>query len=108
MRGLLAKAKVLNPSEASGVLYYHSCHWGPLMPGRCRSSGLTGRHCDGESGEVSEFNVAKNTVNKTGESLLASNAHVAAVNRSTQEIYFPLMNVNGKPGLRIMHRQWIE
>jgi hypothetical protein len=52
--------------------------------------------------------VAKNTVNKKGESLLAPNAHVATVNRSTQEIYFPLMNVNGKPVLRMMHRQWIE
>lgn len=52
--------------------------------------------------------MAKNAVNKTGESLLAPNAHVVAVDRSTQEIYFLLMNVNGKPVLRMMHRQWIE
>jgi len=59
----------------------------------------------GESGEVSEFNVAKNTVSKTGESLLAPNGHVVAVDPSSHEIYFPLMNVSGKPLLRIMRRQ---
>jgi DNA-binding beta-propeller fold protein YncE len=58
----------------------------------------------GESGEVSEFNIAKNTVSKTGESLLGPNAHVVAIDSSTHEIYFPLMNVNGKPVLRIMQR----
>jgi YVTN family beta-propeller protein len=62
----------------------------------------------GESGEVSEFNIANNTVNKTGESLLAPNAHVVAVDPTTHEIYFPLMNVNGKPVLRIMHRHGIQ
>ena len=62
----------------------------------------------GESGEVSEFNVANNTVNKTGESLLAPNAHVVAIDPTTHEIYFPLMNVNGKPVLRIVHRQGIQ
>jgi DNA-binding beta-propeller fold protein YncE len=56
----------------------------------------------GESGEVSEFSVANNTVTKRGESFLAPNAHVVAVDPTTHEIYFPLMNVNGKPVLRIM------
>jgi DNA-binding beta-propeller fold protein YncE len=59
----------------------------------------------GESGEVSEFNVAKETVVKTGESVLAPNAHVVAIDPTTHEIYFPLMNVDGKPVLRIMRRQ---
>jgi DNA-binding beta-propeller fold protein YncE len=59
----------------------------------------------GESGEVSEFNVARETVVKTGESVLAPNAHVVAIDPTAHEIYFPLMNVNGKPVLRIMRRQ---
>jgi DNA-binding beta-propeller fold protein YncE len=59
----------------------------------------------GESGEVSEFNIAKNTVVKTGESRLAPNSHVVAIDSTTHEIYFPLVNVDGKPVLRIMRRQ---
>lgn len=59
----------------------------------------------GESGEVSEFNIAKNTVVKTGESRLAPNSHVVAIDSTSHEIYFPLMNVDGKPVLRIMQRQ---
>jgi hypothetical protein len=46
--------------------------------------------------------VANNTVIKRGESFLAPNAHVVAVDPTIHEIYFPLMNVNGKPALRIM------
>jgi DNA-binding beta-propeller fold protein YncE len=56
----------------------------------------------GESGEVSEFSVASNAISKSGESFLARNAHVVAVEPSTHEVYFPLMNVDGKPVLRIM------
>jgi YVTN family beta-propeller protein len=56
----------------------------------------------GESGEVSEFSVSGNSVSKSGESFLARNAHVVAVQPNTHEVYFPLMNVNGKPVLRIM------
>jgi YVTN family beta-propeller protein len=56
----------------------------------------------GESGEVSEFSVAGDGVSKTGESFLARNAHVVAVQPVTHEVYFPLMNVEGKPVLRIM------
>jgi YVTN family beta-propeller protein len=56
----------------------------------------------GESGEVSEFSVSANSISKSGESFLARNAHVVAVQPATHEIYFPLMNVNGKPLLRIM------
>jgi YVTN family beta-propeller protein len=59
----------------------------------------------GESGEVSEFSIANNTVTKTGESLLARNSHVVAIDTTTNEIYFPLMNVNGKTVLRVMQRK---
>ena len=57
----------------------------------------------GESGQISQFKVANSKVSKTGESLLALNAHVVAVDPVTYVIYFPLMNVDGKPVLRIMH-----
>jgi DNA-binding beta-propeller fold protein YncE len=59
----------------------------------------------GESGEVSEFSASGNTVSKSGQSFLARNAHVVAVEPGTHEIYFPLMNVNGKPVLRIMQAE---
>jgi YVTN family beta-propeller protein len=59
----------------------------------------------GESGEVSEFSVAGATITKTGESFLALNAHVVAVQPTTHEIYFPLMNVSGGPVLRIMRAE---
>ena len=56
----------------------------------------------GESGEVSEFTLTSSGIGKSGESFLARNAHVVAVQPATHEIYFPLMNVDGKPVLRIM------
>lgn len=56
----------------------------------------------GESGEVSEFSVAAADISKSGESLLAPHAHVVAVQPSTHEVFFPLMNVDGKAVLRIM------
>jgi DNA-binding beta-propeller fold protein YncE len=59
----------------------------------------------GESGEVSEFSIADNRVAKTGESFLAANSHVVATDVGTHEIYFPLMNVNGKVVLRVMRRK---
>jgi DNA-binding beta-propeller fold protein YncE len=59
----------------------------------------------GESGEVSEISVSGNSVSKSGESFLARNAHVVAVQPATHEIYFPLMNVDGQPVLRIMRAE---
>jgi YVTN family beta-propeller protein len=56
----------------------------------------------GESGQVSEFKVSDGKISKTGESLLARNAHVVAIHPMTHEIYFPIMDVDGKPVLRIM------
>jgi hypothetical protein len=59
----------------------------------------------GESGGVSEFSVSGNDISKSGESFLARNAHVVAVQQANHEIYFPLMNVDGKPVLRIMQAE---
>jgi YVTN family beta-propeller protein len=56
----------------------------------------------GESGQVSEFKVSNGKIDKTGESILAPNAHVVAIHPTTHEIYFPLKEVDGKPVLRIM------
>ena len=56
----------------------------------------------GESGQVSEFKVLNGQISKTGESLLARNAHVVAVHPVTHAIYFPLMDIDGRPVLRIM------
>lgn len=56
----------------------------------------------GESGEVSQFKLANGALTKSGESHLAVNAHVVAVDPSSHEVYFPLMDVGGKTVLRIM------
>jgi DNA-binding beta-propeller fold protein YncE len=64
--------------------------------------GLKTLYVAGESGQVSEFKVSDDNVSKTGESFLAPNSHVVAVNPTTHEIYFPLINVGGKTVLRIM------
>jgi DNA-binding beta-propeller fold protein YncE len=64
--------------------------------------GLKTLYVAGESGQVSEFKVSDDNVSKTGESFLAPNSHVVAVNPTIHEFYFPLMNVGGKPVLRIM------
>jgi hypothetical protein len=68
------------------------------------TAGLT-LYVAGESGEVSEFSISGNCVSKSGESFLARNAHVVAVQPASHEIYFPLMNVNGKPVLRVMQEE---
>jgi DNA-binding beta-propeller fold protein YncE len=59
----------------------------------------------GESGEVSEFSVANGGISKTGESYLAPNAHVVAIQPATHEIYFPLKNVEHKTVLRVMRAE---
>lgn len=56
----------------------------------------------GESGLVSLFNVEAGNVTKRGEGLLGPHAHVVAVDPDTHDAYFPLMNVGGRPVLRIM------
>jgi len=54
-----------------------------------------------ESGIVSLFNVESVNVTKHGEGLLGSHAHVVAVDSDTHYAYFPLMNLDGRPALRI-------
>lgn len=59
----------------------------------------------GESGFVSLFNVESANVTKRGEGLLGPHAHVVAVDPDTHDAYFPLMNVGGRPVLRIVRPQ---
>ncbi|MDP9007849.1 MAG: YncE family protein [Pseudomonadota bacterium] len=56
----------------------------------------------GESGQVTAFKLTANSVSKAGESFVGPNAHVVAVDPNTHDIYFPIMNVDGKTVLRIM------
>jgi YVTN family beta-propeller protein len=56
----------------------------------------------GESGEVSEFDVSRDPIERTGQSVLARHAHVVAVDPTSHEVYFPLPDVDGRPVLRIM------
>ena len=55
-----------------------------------------------ETGVVSLFEIRDNTVRHLGEELLASKAHVVAVDPVTHRVYFPLENSQGKTMLRIM------
>jgi hypothetical protein len=67
-----------------------------------QSCTLGDRRSNGESGQVTAFNLGMDTVEKTAESFLAVNAHVVAVDPSTHQIYFPLKDVKGQTMLRIM------
>src|SRR4029077_16754617 len=55
----------------------------------------------GEAGVVSIFDVPLGQVSKIAEGYLGPNAHVVAVDATTHEAYFPLMNLSGRPILRI-------
>ncbi|MFL9963781.1 YncE family protein [Paraburkholderia sediminicola] len=59
----------------------------------------------GEAGVVSMFSVRGSNVAKIGEGHLGPNAHVVAVDPTTHRSYFPLKDVGGRPGLRIMSAQ---
>src|SRR5258708_31444565 len=54
----------------------------------------------GEAGQVSEVKVTDGKVSKTGESLLAPQAHVVPIHPMTPEIYFPPEDIDRKPVLR--------
>jgi YVTN family beta-propeller protein len=54
-----------------------------------------------ESGTVSLFKIDGGEVKKRAEDMFAPNAHVVAVDPSTHRVYFPIMNLNGHPVLRI-------
>jgi DNA-binding beta-propeller fold protein YncE len=55
-----------------------------------------------EKGKVSIFRIAGRKMRKTGEIFVGENAHVVVVDRETHLVYFPLMNVNDFPVLRVM------
>lgn len=55
-----------------------------------------------ESGIVSLFNVESVNVTKRSEGLIGPHAHVVAVDPDTHDAYFPLMNLDGRPVLRIV------
>jgi YVTN family beta-propeller protein len=56
----------------------------------------------GEVGVVSMFSVAGSNVSKIGEAQVGPNAHVVNIDSATHRSYFPLMNVDGHPVLRVM------
>jgi len=55
----------------------------------------------GEAGVITIFNAAGGQVSKIAEAFLGPNAHVVAVDATTHEAYFPLMNLSGRSMLRI-------
>ena len=63
--------------------------------------GLGRLYVSAESGVVSIFDERGRAMVKTGEGLLAANAHSVAVDSRTHYVYWPLQNVSGKPVLRI-------
>ena len=56
----------------------------------------------GEDGIISVFDAHAGSLTKRGEAFLAQNAHVVGVDSRTHAVYFPLLDVGGRPVLRIM------
>jgi YVTN family beta-propeller protein len=63
--------------------------------------GLHHVYLAGEAGVVSIFDAALDHVSKIAEGFLGPNAHVVAVDATTHEAYFSLMNLAGRSMLRI-------
>ncbi|MDE2493689.1 MAG: YncE family protein, partial [Alphaproteobacteria bacterium] len=57
-----------------------------------------------ESGVVTAFGTASQTIAKLGEGYAGNNAHSIAVDPSTGLVYLPIRNLNGHPALRIMEQ----
>jgi YVTN family beta-propeller protein len=55
-----------------------------------------------ESGTVTMLDATNDGVRKIAEGFLAENAHVVAVDERTHRVYFPLLEPNGTPLLRVM------
>jgi DNA-binding beta-propeller fold protein YncE len=55
-----------------------------------------------ESGVVSIFQVGSDGARKIGQSFLADNAHVVAVDPASHRVFFPLRNLGGRSMLRVM------
>ena len=68
--------------------------------------GLHYLYVAGESGIVSLFKIESGNASKIGEVRVGPNAHVVAADPVTHDVYFPLMNLDGRPVLRIMRPQW--
>jgi YVTN family beta-propeller protein len=64
--------------------------------------GLHYLYVAGEAGVASIFKVEAGNVSKIGDGFVGPNAHVVAVDPSTHQTYFPLMNLHGRTVLRIM------
>jgi YVTN family beta-propeller protein len=63
--------------------------------------GLARLYVSAESGTISIFDEHGRNLEKIGEGFFAPNAHSVAADSRTHRVYFPLLNVNGKPALRI-------
>jgi len=63
--------------------------------------GLHRVYVAGEAGVVSIFNAPVGQVSKIAEGFLGPYAHVVAVDPTTHQAYFPLMNLSGRSVLRI-------
>jgi YVTN family beta-propeller protein len=63
--------------------------------------GLHRVYVAGEAGVVSIFNAPVGQVSKIAEGFLGPHAHVVAVDPTTHQAYFPLMNLSGRSVLRI-------
>jgi YVTN family beta-propeller protein len=64
--------------------------------------GLSLLYVASESGVVTVFRVAGNSIRKIWKVRVAAKAHTIAVDPGTHQIYLPLENVNGRPLLRVM------
>lgn len=64
--------------------------------------GLHHLYVAGEAGIVSIFNIEGGNASKIGEALLGPHAHVVGVDSVTHQVYFPLMDLDGRTVLRIM------
>jgi len=65
--------------------------------------GLRRLYAASELGVVAVFAVgADRSISELGRQVVGPNAHSAAVDPATHRVYFPLMNVDGRPVLRVM------
>ncbi|MBV9228531.1 MAG: hypothetical protein JOZ18_04390, partial [Chloroflexi bacterium] len=55
----------------------------------------------GCNGGISAFDISNGNIRKLGDYNLGKGTHTVAVNEATQEVYLPLVDVGGRPVLRI-------
>jgi hypothetical protein len=56
----------------------------------------------GCNGGISVFDVHDRTLKKLGDYIFGKGTHTVAVDESTQLVYVPLVDVGGRPALRIL------